>query len=303
MWGASAMTLTQTQPLLLSGKPVADAVLATVKSDIEAIVKTGRSAPQLVVIVVGDDPASHVYTTRKAVVAQEVGMRSQRMALMATTTQDQLLHHIAALNADADVHGILIQLPLPDHIDTHAVLAAVDPRKDVDGFHPENLGKLLGAWDARQNPIALPCTPAGTMTLLNHYGIEVAGKHAVVVGRSTIVGKPLAQLLLQANATVTVCHSKTPDVFAHTRQADIVCVAIGRPHWLTANAIKPGAVVIDIGINRLPNDHPTRAGKLAGDVDFDSVAPIASAITPVPGGIGPLTIATLMQNTLALSRH
>jgi methylenetetrahydrofolate dehydrogenase (NADP+)/methenyltetrahydrofolate cyclohydrolase len=294
------MTLTQAKPLLLAGKPVADAVLAQVKGDIEALIQTGETAPQLVVIVVGDDPASHVYTQRKAVVAQEVGMRSQRIALMASTTQEQLLHHIAALNADADVHGILIQLPLPDHMDTHAVLAAVDPRKDVDGFHPQNLGKLLGAWDARQNPVALPCTPAGTMTLLNHYGIELAGKHAVVVGRSTIVGKPLAQLLLQANATVTICHSRTPDVFAHTRAADIVCVAIGKPHWLTADNIQPGAVVVDIGINRLPEDHPIRPGKLAGDVDFDSVAPKASAITPVPGGIGPMTIATLMQNTLAL---
>ncbi|MDH4379936.1 MAG: bifunctional 5,10-methylenetetrahydrofolate dehydrogenase/5,10-methenyltetrahydrofolate cyclohydrolase [Vampirovibrionales bacterium] len=292
---------TETQPLLLAGKPVADAILAEVKHGIQDLLIKGHVAPpQLVVIVVGDDPASHVYTQRKAVVAQDVGMRSQRIALLASTTQEQLLHHIAALNADADVHGILIQLPLPNHINTHTVLAAVDPRKDVDGFHPQNLGKLLGAWDARQNPVALPCTPAGTMTLLNHYGIELAGKHAVVVGRSTIVGKPLAQLLLQANATVTVCHSQTVDVFAHTRQADIVCVAIGRPGWLTADAIQPGAVVIDIGINRLGDDHPTRAGKLAGDVDFDSVALKASAITPVPGGIGPLTIATLMQNTLKL---
>ena len=276
--------------LILDGKTLAAQLQEDLRARIQARVASGVRSPKLVVIVVGDDPASHVYTKRKATVARELGMLSERIALPADTPQAVLLDTLTQLNADTTVDGILVQMPLPKHLDTQAVLRAVDPTKDVDGFHPINLGRLL----AGDLPPALPCTPAGMMTLLQHYNIPIAGQHAVVIGRSTIVGKPMAQLLLNANATVTICHSKTRELPSLVGQADIVVAAIGQPNWVQGSWLKPGAVVLDVGINRLPD------GRLVGDVDFERAVSVASAITPVPGGVGPLTIATLMANTVAL---
>lgn len=276
--------------LILDGKTLAAQLQEDLRARIQARVASGVRSPKLVVIVVGDDPASHVYTKRKATVASELAMLSERIALPADTSQAMLLEILTELNADTTVDGILVQMPLPKHLDTQAVLRAVDPTKDVDGFHPINLGRLL----AGDLPPALPCTPAGMMTLLQHYNIPIAGQHAVVIGRSTIVGKPMAQLLLNANATVTVCHSKTRELPGLVRQADIVVAAIGQPNWVQGSWLKPGAVVLDVGINRLSE------GRLVGDVDFESALSVSSAITPVPGGVGPLTIATLMSNTVAL---
>lgn len=278
--------------MILDGKATSAALLQRLASDITAL---GPDAPPpcLVVILVGGDPASQVYTARKTKVARELGLRSERLAFPADIAQDVLLAEIARLNADPGVHGILIQLPLPPTLDTQRVLAAVDPAKDVDGFHPLNLGRLL----AGHPPVALPCTPHGMMTLLRAYDIPMAGRHAVVVGRSTIVGKPMALLLLQEHATVTIAHSKTRDLPAVCRQADILVAAVGVPGLIGAEAVKPGAVVLDVGINRLAD------GRLVGDVDYEAVAPLAGGITPVPGGVGPMTIATLMANTLALYRE
>jgi methylenetetrahydrofolate dehydrogenase (NADP+) / methenyltetrahydrofolate cyclohydrolase len=260
--------------LLLEGKSVADALLADVKADWEAYKwanPNGEVIPGLAVVQVGSNPASQVYVNKKAKVA--------------------LLACLEALNVDVNVHGVLLQLPLPAHLFASEFQSVILPEKDVDGFHPYNLGLLL----AGQKPFALPCTPAGVMRLLAHYNVPIAGKNAVIVGRSNIVGKPMAQLLLQADATVTICHSKTPDIEAMTRQADILVLAIGIPHWLKASAVKPNAVVIDVGINR----HP-QTDKLVGDVDFVAVSPVCQAITPVPGGIGLMTIAELMHNTWQL---
>jgi methylenetetrahydrofolate dehydrogenase (NADP+)/methenyltetrahydrofolate cyclohydrolase len=243
--------------------------------------------PSLAVVIVGEDPASQVYVRNKTFACEAIGMRSQTHKLSADTTQAQLIAFVERLNDDETVHGILVQMPLPAHLDKHAVIEAISPDKDVDGFHYLNVGKL-----AAGDPAFHPCTPWGVMKILEHEGIAVEGAHAVVVGRSNIVGRPMVMMLLNEGATVTVCHSKTKDLGALTRQGDILIVAVGRPRMITGDMVKPGAVVIDVGVNRLPD------GKLAGDVDFDSAARVASRITPVPGGVGPMTIAMLLANTV-----
>jgi methylenetetrahydrofolate dehydrogenase (NADP+)/methenyltetrahydrofolate cyclohydrolase len=243
--------------------------------------------PGLAVVIVGDDPASKVYVRNKALACEAIGMHSEVHALSADTSQSHLLKFIHNLNGDPDIHGILVQLPLPKHIDGRAVIDAIDPGKDVDGFSFHNVGALVTGEAA-----FYPCTPWGVMKMLEHEGIAVEGKHAVVVGRSNIVGKPMALMLLNAGATVTVCHSKTKDLGAMTRQADILVAAVGKARMIGADMVKPGAVVIDVGINRLPD------GKLAGDVDYAPVAKVAAHITPVPGGVGPMTIAMLLGNTI-----
>ena len=243
--------------------------------------------PGLAVILVGDDPASQVYVGRKAKACAEVGFLSREYKLPAETEEKKLLKIIKKLNKDDQIHGILVQLPLPGHISTENIIAAIDPDKDVDGFHPYNVGGLMTG-----TPLFIPCTPRGIMELIARSGIDLKGKEAVVVGRSNIVGKPMAMLLLAQHATVTMCHSRTGDLPAVTRRADVLIAAVGKPHMIKADMVKEGAVVIDVGVNRLEN------GKLAGDVAFDDVAPKASFITPVPGGVGPMTIAMLMRNTL-----
>ena len=251
--------------------------------------------PGLAVILVGDNPASVSYVTAKEKACTEAGMLSREIRMPATATEDELLGAIAALNADDAIHGILVQLPLPKGFDEKKVINSIAPEKDVDGFTPVNVGRMLIG-----EPCFLPCTPHGILKLIEFSGMETAGKHAVVIGRSNIVGKPVAALLSrkEANATVTVCHTGTPDVGAFTRQADIVVVAAGRPGTLTGDMLKPGAVVIDVGVNRIPDATKPKGFRLVGDADFDSCAEVASAITPVPGGVGPMTITMLLWNTL-----
>ncbi|GAA5532468.1 bifunctional 5,10-methylenetetrahydrofolate dehydrogenase/5,10-methenyltetrahydrofolate cyclohydrolase [Deinococcus aluminii] len=273
---------------LLPGAPAAEALLA----DASARAARLPTPPHLVMVRLGDDPASVSYVRGKDRKAREVGLTSTVYALPETTTQAELLDLIARLNADDSVNGILVQLPLPAHVSEQAVLHAIDPRKDVDGFHPLNMGEL---WAGR--PALRPCTPAGILYLLDHYGIPVAGQRAVVVGRSHIVGRPLAGLLLSRDATVTVAHSRTGDLGAVTREADLLCVAVGQPHLITPEMVRPGATVIDVGINRVSGENGGKA-HLTGDVDPE-VARVAGAITPVPGGVGPMTIAQLLANTVA----
>jgi methylenetetrahydrofolate dehydrogenase (NADP+)/methenyltetrahydrofolate cyclohydrolase len=243
--------------------------------------------PGLAVIIVGDHPASKVYVRNKIMACGDVGVRSLHIELPGATQEEELLARIAALNADPAVHGILVQLPLPKHISGEAVLAAISPDKDADGFHPLNVGLLVTG-----HPRFVPCTPAGVMTMLEAEGVNPWGCHAVVVGQSNIVGKPVAHLLLQKGATVTICNSKTRDLGSHTRRADILVAAVGKPKLITGDMVKPGAVVIDVGINRLPD------GKLAGDCDFQSLLGVAGRLTPVPGGVGPMTITMLLANTI-----
>lgn len=277
---------------ILDGKVISQQLVTSLHEELTALREHQAVLPKLVVVLVGDDPASQVYVGKKAKMAQKIGMLSEVLTYPASTSQAELLTVIQRLNADPSVHGILVQLPLPKHIHTQDIITAVDPKKDVDGLHPLNLGLLMTG-----DPHACkPCTPAGVITLLKAYQVAMAGKHAVVLGRSNIVGKPMGMLLLQENATVSYCHSKTADLPAFTRQADILVAAVGVPKLVTADFIKPGAVVVDVGINRVD-------GKLVGDVDFDSVMGKASLITPVPGGVGPMTIATLMANTLLLYKR
>lgn len=271
---------------IINGKAIAAGLRAELKAKTQQLAQTGKR-PGLAVIIVGDDPASRVYVNNKKKACAEIGFYSEEYALPGNTTTEQLLLLINELNARSDINGILCQLPLPKGIDEKAVLLAISPEKDVDAFHPENVGHIMIGDSA-----LLPCTPAGVMYLLRQAGVELTGKRAVVIGRSNIVGKPMALLLLQQNATVTVCHSRTQNLPQTVQQADVVVAAIGKAKFITKNYIKPGAVVIDVGMNRDEN------GKLCGDVDFESVAPVCSAITPVPGGVGPMTIAMLMQNTL-----
>jgi len=271
---------------LLDGKSLAAAIRGNVKQSVAALAARGIR-PGLAVILAGDDPASRVYVRNKIRACEETGVRSTQFEYPAAVEEKELLERVAALNADPAVHGILIQLPLPEHIDTERVLEAVSPRKDVDGFHPSNLGALLAG-----RPRVVPCTPAGVMRLIEHAGIPLAGRRAVVIGRSAIVGKPLALLLLQKDATVAICHSKSRNIEMETKQADILIAAVGRPKLVGAAMVKPGACVIDVGINRLAG------GALAGDVDFNAVKDIAGWITPVPGGVGPMTIAMLLENCL-----
>jgi methylenetetrahydrofolate dehydrogenase (NADP+)/methenyltetrahydrofolate cyclohydrolase len=271
---------------ILDGKSLAAQVRAAVKREVEALAQRGIR-PGLAVVLAGDDPGSRVYVRNKVRACEETGVRSELYELPASVSEEALIDRVLALNDDPDVHGILVQLPLPKRIDEHRVLATVSPAKDVDCFHAMNLGALLAG-----RPRMLPCTPAGVMRLLEHGAIPVAGSHAVVIGRSNIVGKPLALLLLQKDATVTICHSKTRDLENVARSADILVAAVGRAKLVTASMVKPGACVIDVGVNRL------RDGSLAGDVDFAAVAEVAGAITPVPGGVGPMTIAMLLENCL-----
>lgn len=274
---------------LLSGKVFASQLKAEAKEKVEAIQAKYGVTPGLAVIIVGDNPASKVYVANKEKGCHETGIYSEVIRMPEETTKEELLSEIHRLNHDDKIHGILVQLPLPKQIqaEEEAILEAIDPKKDVDGFHPINVGNLSIGKDA-----LVPCTPHGCIRMLEMAGIPIAGKHAVIIGRSNIVGKPMAQLLLSRNATVTVCHSRTANLAEITRQADILVAAVGRPYFVTADMVKEGAVVIDVGINRLENK------KLVGDVDFANVEPIAGAITPVPGGVGLLTIAMLMQNTV-----
>lgn len=279
----------------IEGKTVAASVTASLKKRIADLSARGRT-PGLAVVLVGDDPASHVYVSSKVKACAELGMYSRKCELPAETTQEELLALIAELNADSRVHGILVQSPPPPHIDEAAVVLAIDPRKDVDGFHPENVAKL-----AMEDPSGfVPCTPLGCMELLKSAGVDTQGAHAVVIGRSMIVGKPMAHLLMarNANATVTVAHSRTRDLPALCRTADILIAAVGRPEMVTADYVKEGAVVIDVGINRVEDSSRPRGYRIVGDVDYESVAPHCRAITPVPGGVGPMTIAMLMANTV-----
>jgi methylenetetrahydrofolate dehydrogenase (NADP+) / methenyltetrahydrofolate cyclohydrolase len=271
---------------ILSGKEVAAKVLAEVKAGVAALRAKTAVQPGLAVVLVGDDPASQIYVRNKKRAADEVGIATRDFLFPGGCSQAELLETIRTINADPTLHGILLQLPLPKGMDEDQAVAAIAPEKDADGLHPMSLGNLLGG-----KPSAVPCTPAGCIEILDHYGIAIEGAEAVVVGRSRLVGKPLAQLLLARNATVTMCHTRTRDLAAHCRRADILCVAAGRPRFITGDMIKEGAVVIDVGVNRLDT------GKLAGDVDFDSAATRARAITPVPGGVGPMTLAMLMKNT------
>jgi methylenetetrahydrofolate dehydrogenase (NADP+)/methenyltetrahydrofolate cyclohydrolase len=271
---------------IIDGKALAAQVRAEVKSKVAALAQRGIR-PGLAVVLAGDDPASKVYVRNKTRACEEVGLRSQQIDYPATVTQEELMACIRKLNADPAVHGILVQLPLPKHIDAARVLQAVSPEKDADGFHTESMGALVAG-----APRFVPCTPAGVMRMLEHAQVPLAGRRAVVVGRSNIVGKPVALLLLQRDATVTICHSKTRDLEALAAQADILVAAIGRPKLVTARMVKPGACVIDVGINRMPD------GSLAGDVDYDAVKDVAGWITPVPGGVGPMTIAMLLENCL-----
>ena len=284
---------TQASIKLIDGKAAAARVIAEVKAQVTTM-KDNGIAPALTVILVGEDPASQVYVRNKVLRAEECGIRSLEHKLPANTDEATLLTLIGELNADASIHGILVQLPLPGHIDETRVLQAIDPRKDVDGFHAENVGGLSQGRD-----VLTPCTPAGCMRLLHDTCGDIAGKHAVVIGRSNIVGKPMAALLLKANCTVTVVHSRSANLKELCRQADIVVAAVGRPRLVDADWLKPGAVVIDVGINRISEGDRSR---LVGDVDFDSALPKVSAITPVPGGVGPMTIAFLMKNTLTAAR-
>ena len=276
---------------IMSGKVVSAQVRENIKKETEALIESTGIYPGLAVILVGNDPASQVYVRNKQLACEELDFHAFEYKLGENTTQEQLLDLINVLNKDTKVHGILVQLPLPDHLDEQSVLYAISPEKDVDAFHPMNVGKIMiGSYDI------LPCTPAGVMELLDAAGVEIAGKNCVVVGRSNIVGKPMAMLLLQRSGTVTICHSKTKNLAEVCAAADILVVAIGRPKFITADMVKDGAVVVDVGINRDENN------KLCGDVDYENVAPKASCITPVPGGVGPMTITMLMKNTLRAAK-
>jgi len=280
---------------ILDGKEVAAVVRADVKRRVDALRESRGVQPGLAAILVGEDPASIVYVRNKRRACEKVGIRSWLFELPSATPEENLLNVIDELNAEPEVHGILVQLPLPDHIDTRHVIERIAPKKDVDGFHPENYGLL-----ASGRPRFVPCTPLGIQRILEHYEIPTSGKHVVIVGRSNLVGKPLGLLLLQrgkyADATVTICHSRTANLGAITRTADILVAAVGRPKLVTRDMVQPGSVVIDVGINRVD-------GQLVGDVDFPSVSEIAAAITPVPGGVGPMTVAMLLHNTVVAAER
>ena len=287
---------------VISGTEIAKQVRAEVAEEV-ALLKSQRNlVPGLAVVLIGDDPASAVYVRNKGRACDEAGIYSESFNLPAETPESEVVDLVKKLNADPKFHGILVQLPLPKHIDEKAVLYAVDPNKDVDGLHPFNLGRLMAG-----DPIFVPCTPAGVQEMLLRTGHDPSGKHVVVCGRSNIVGKPVAMLLLQkmagANDTVSICHTSTADLGAITRQADILIAAAGRAEFITADMVKKGAVVIDVGINRIDDASKKNGYRLTGDVDYGPVSEVASAITPVPGGVGPMTIAMLLKNTLASARR
>ncbi|MGE6554553.1 bifunctional methylenetetrahydrofolate dehydrogenase/methenyltetrahydrofolate cyclohydrolase FolD [Exiguobacterium artemiae] len=275
--------------VVIDGKQVAQSYRLKLKEEV-ARLKEQRIQPKLIVILIGEDPASQSYVRGKEKAAQEIGMDSDLIRLSEETKESELLHLIERLNADASVHGILVQLPLPKHIDESKVIFAISPEKDVDGFHPVSVGKMMIG-----EPTFLPCTPNGILHLVKEMNVPIAGRHVVVVGRSQIVGKPVGMLFLNESATVTYCHSKTADLGAMTRQADILIVAVGVPKLITADMVKPDAVVIDVGVNRVD-------GKLVGDVEFEAVKEVASMITPVPGGVGPMTITMLLHNTIEAAK-
>lgn len=276
---------------IIDGKRISAEIRSEIAQNTATFKEERGYAPGLAVIIVGEDPASQVYVRNKKKACEEVGFYSESYELPTETTQDELLSLIDRLNSDENIHGILVQLPLPKHLDETAVLLRIKPEKDVDAFHPYNVGKIMiGDYNF------LPCTPAGVMALIERSGVEVAGKNCVVIGRSNIVGKPMAMLLLHANGTVTICHSRTRNLKEICAEADILVAGVGRANFVTADMVKEGAVVIDVGINRLPD------GKLCGDVNFSEVQPKASYITPVPGGVGPMTITMLMQNTLTAAK-
>lgn len=276
---------------LINGKIISQSVKDRIAKEVETLKAKGVT-PGLAVIIVGSDPASQVYVGSKERTCIELGMYSEKYELPENTTEQELLALVDELNNKPQIHGILCQLPLPRHLDEKAVIEAIDPKKDVDAFHTINVGKIMiGDYDF------LPCTPAGIMEMLKFAGINPEGKHCVVIGRSNIVGKPMAMLMLHANATVTICHSKTKNLKEICRQADILVAAVGKAKFVTADMVKPGAVVIDVGMNR------PEGGKLCGDVDFEAVESVCSAITPVPGGVGPMTISMLMQNTLTAAKR
>lgn len=281
---------------LIDGKKVAADIREELKKKCDWLKSLSLDVPGLVTILVGNNPASEAYVNSKAKACNEIGMKSKTEKLPESATEEELLALIKKYNDDGSYHGILVQLPLPNHINEEKIIEAINPRKDVDGFHPVSVGNLVIGKDA-----LLPCTPHGIIELLKRYKITTDGKHVVVVGRSNIVGKPVANMLLQkkagANAIVTICHSATKDISYYTKQADILIAAIGRPNYITAEMVKENAVVIDVGINRVEDANEKKGYKLVGDVDFESVAPKTSFITPVPGGVGPMTIAMLLQNT------
>ncbi len=287
-------------PRILDGKALAAAVLDECRAETDALTNQGIT-PGLAVVLVGEDPASKVYVANKVRTCGELGFHSRKIELKAKTTQEELLQVVRELNADSAIHGILVQSPPPKHIDEEAIIRAIDPRKDVDGFHPENVAKLV-----LEDPSGfVPCTPAGCMKLLESAGISTNGAEAVIIGRSMIVGKPMALLLVskKSNATVTIAHSRSKDLPAICRRADILVAAVGRPEMVKADWVKPGAVVIDVGINRVEDASKKSGYRLTGDVAYQEVAPLCSAITPVPGGVGPMTIAMLMKNTLQAARQ
>ena len=282
--------------VIIDGKEIARRVRERVAEEVKVLKARSGVTPGLTVVLVGDDPASAVYVASKGRACVEAGMKGDTIRMPATTTQAELVEVVQRLNRDPAVHGILVQMPLPKQIDSDTVLRHIDPAKDVDGFHPVNVGRLfIGDPDA-----FAPCTPAGVMVLLREYDIPTAGQHVVVIGRSMIVGKPMAALLVQpgVDATVTVCHSRTRNLAEHVRRADIVIAAVGRPEMVTGDMIRPGAAVIDVGINRVDDPSAPRGYRLVGDVHFESARQVASHITPVPGGVGAMTIAMLMDNTL-----
>ena len=276
---------------IIDGRAISEKLRERIKSETQELL-AGGITPGLAVVIVGDDPASRTYVNNKKKACAQVGFYSEEHALPRETTQEELIALVRELNARSDIHGILVQLPLPEHIDDEAVIAAISPDKDVDAFHAENVGHIM-IGDYR----FLPCTPAGVMELLHESGIEISGRECVVIGRSNIVGKPMAMLLLHENGTVTVCHSRTKNLAETARRADILVVAIGKAKFVTADMVKPGAVVIDVGMDRDEN------GRLCGDVDFASVSEVAGYITPVPGGVGPMTITMLLRNTLTAAKR
>ena len=277
---------------IIDGKALAQTIREGIAEEVRILEKDTGIKPGLAAVLVGDDPASAVYVKNKKIACEKAGLYPREHLLSASTTQEALLKLIHQLNEDSRIHGILVQLPLPPGIDSQAILQAVSPEKDVDGFHPVNVGRLVEG-----NPVFIPCTPKGVIQMIDSTGQDIAGKRAVVIGRSNIVGKPVAMLLLHRHATVTICHSRTKDLPGVVREADIVIAAIGKPRFVTADMVKEGAVVIDVGINRLAD------GKLVGDVDFDRVKEQAGWITPVPGGVGPMTIAMLLHNTLESAKR
>ena len=286
---------------LIDGKQLAEDIKTEIALEVNKIIEKGGKIPHLAAVLVGDDPASQAYVRNKVRSCEKVGFKSTLLRKDADITQDELMAIIAKLNADADIDGFIVQLPLPKHINEEAVTLAIDPRKDVDGFHPTNFGRM-----AQGLPCYLPATPFGILQMLDRYNIDVEGKECVVLGRSNIVGTPISILLSRkarpGNATVVLCHSRTKNLSAYTKRADILIVALGRPQMITGDMVKEGVVVIDVGINRVDDDTAKRGYRLKGDVNFDEVAPKASFITPVPGGVGPMTVTSLLMNTLKASR-